>query len=1225
MPLSEKSSHLNSDEHKNKTEQRRVWCEDCNRYISDKTRHFQSEIHLQNCQNRQQNNMQSTFGIQNTFGNGVEIIMNENTYIKLKVNPTENLEHNIKELLSKNYFPRYKYQLSYLAKFSKIFNGEEEVFKRWIKSDLIYNHTQQDTHNTIQKLDDEQLEGSGFVFQEIEEVILEIYKINDIQASSYIELPPKYKNSQSIINIKNNDQYCFLWCILAYLNPVEDNKNITSSYSKHFNKLNRKGLDFPMKVTDIPKFENLNRLSTGGQQCCINVFELTGNVLTPIHIKTNYDQPQIDLLLYQNHYCLITKLHCLINKDSHMKHVCRRCLTAFSSQPVLIDHIDRCQKQQPSKITFSWKDQLKFEDYYMKVPVPIRVYADFECINQPQNNPKVLFKQIPIAVGYYQISPFGNNYSSCFGTDCTKWFVNEMLTLEKIASNYFKINLELEIIQEEEVQFQLAEECWLCEQPFTEGTELRKVRDHDHLTGKYRGAAHNICNINCKQRSSSFVPIFFHNFSGYDCHLIFEELLTEAYNQNYNPTIIPKSLENNVSVQVGCLRFLDSYRFLSSSLDKLVKSLDNFPIMKLEGMSDDLFKKKLAYPYEYLNLDNFQEPLNLTKEDYWSTLTQSYPSDDDIKRTQEIINKNKNENGRELTMLYLKMDVLQLADVFENFVESSTREYKINPLYSYSLPGYTWKAGLKLTDIKLDFIKDKNLLLLLENNIRGGISSVMGDRHVQFDENKQIVYIDANNLYGWAMSQYLPTGELEILPLNPCNYTDNYNLEQLVEDLLQIPDDNEYGFFIECDLEYPAEIKEKTKNFPFCPYRTKADPDLFSAYMNSVNQPNYKPTPKLMCDVTNKSKYMIHYRMFTFYLNQGMEVTKIHTIYRFKQSAWLGKYIDHNTQKRTKAETNFEKDLYKLLNNAFFGKTMENVRDRTNLEFIDHSQIDQIIKRQSKLSFKSIVFLYSKFSVYKFDKEKTVFEKPIYLGFTVLELSKLLMYDFYYNKLQSYWKQSIQLHYMDTDSFILSFDTNHQELINFLQENKDEFDFSELDKSHELYDPINKKVIGKMKIETCPVLVLDTFTALRSKSYSFSYNNIQKSKQKGIQKAPKCEHYKNSLFNSETSSSTIISIRSNLHNLTVEKQNKLALNPFDDKRLYINPIQSLPWDKHTQKGDCPCIYCLKLIGLYYKDLTINVDGSKKTDEEIYWSVWYWKQALNHQQLVKLISDRAHVL
>ena len=372
----------------------------------------------------------------------------------------------------------------------------------------------------------------------------------------------------------------------------------------------------------------------------------------------------------------------------------------------------------------------------------------------------------------------------------------------------------------------------------------------------------------------------------------------------------------------------------------------------------------------------------------------------------------------------------------------------------------------------------------------------MGDRHVQCDANKQILYIDANNLYGWAMSQYLPTGELEKLQL-----PENYSQDQLVEDLLQIPDDNEYGFFIECDLEYPVEFKEKTKNFPFCPYQTKADPNLFSGYMNNVNQPNYKPTPQLLCDVTNKSKYM--------------------------------------------------------------------------------------------------------------------------------------MYEFYYNKIQPYWKQSIQLHYMDTDSFILSFDTNNQELINFLQENKDEFDFSELDKSHELYDPINKKVIGKMKIETSLVLLLDSFIALGSKSYSFSYNSpngiIEKAKQKGIQKASKCEEYQNSLFNSETSSSTNISIRSNLHNLTFEKQPKLCLNSFDDKRLYINPKQSLPWDKHTQKGDCPCIYCLKLIGLYYKELTINDEGSKKTDakplrdEDTYFNVWYWKQALTHQQLVKLISDRAHVL
>ena len=162
------------------------------------------------------------------------------------------------------------------------------------------NHT---IHNTLmQKLDDEQLEGSGFVLNSIVNVILEIYKVNDIQASSYIELPEKYKNNKSKISIKSDGQYCFLWCILAHLCPVEDHKKRISSFSMHLNKLNLKGLEFPMKVKDIPKFENLNNLN-------VSVFEITGTVLTPNHINKNYLQPQIDLLLFENHYCLITKLH----------------------------------------------------------------------------------------------------------------------------------------------------------------------------------------------------------------------------------------------------------------------------------------------------------------------------------------------------------------------------------------------------------------------------------------------------------------------------------------------------------------------------------------------------------------------------------------------------------------------------------------------------------------------------------------------------------------------------------------------------------------------------------------------------------------------------------------------------------------------------------------------------------------------------------------------------
>ena len=194
-----------------------------------------------------------------------------------------------------------------------------------------------------------------------------------------------------------------------------------------------------------------------------------------------------------------------------------------------------------------------------------------------------------------------------------------------------------------------------------------------------------------------------------------------------------------------------------------------------------------------------------------------------------------------------------------------------------------------MTNIKLDFIKIKELLSLLENIIRGGISIVMGDRFVESNENKKILYIDGNNLYGWAMSQYLPTGTFE-KPYFP----EEYELEQTVEDLRFIPDNNPNGFFIECDLEYPVEIKEKTENFVlFKPKQIQS----VSHYKNSVKQPNYKPTLTNVCDLTNKQKFIIHYRLFKFYTKMGMKVTHLHTIYRFKQSPWLAKYIDHNTQK----------------------------------------------------------------------------------------------------------------------------------------------------------------------------------------------------------------------------------------------------------------------------------------------------------------------------------------
>ena len=144
-----------------------------------------------------------------------------------------------------------------------------------------------------------------------------------------------------------------------------------------------------------------------------------------------------------------------------------------------------------------------------------------------------------------------------------------------------------------------------------------------------------------------------------------------------------------------------------------------------------------------------------------------------------------------------------LADVFEKFIKISFEVYGIDLLYCVSLPGYTWQCGMKYTHIKLRTLQDKDLILTLENNIRGGISSIMGDRYVQSDENKKILYVDANNLYGWAMTEHLTYDEIKF----------DRNVE--LEEILNTPDDSDFGYFIEVDLTYPDKIEQKTNNFSF--------------------------------------------------------------------------------------------------------------------------------------------------------------------------------------------------------------------------------------------------------------------------------------------------------------------------------------------------------------------------------------------------------------------------
>ncbi|XP_072380708.1 uncharacterized protein [Diabrotica undecimpunctata] len=245
--------------------------------------------------------------------------------------------------------------------------------------------------------------------------------------------------------------------------------------------------------------------------------------------------------------------------------------------------------------------------------------------------------------------------------------------------------------------------------------------------------------------------------------------------------------------------------------------------------------------------------------------------------------------------------------------------YKLDPAWYYTMPGYTWDCMLRYTQCKLELLKDVDMILFMEKAIRGGIS-VCSNRYSEANNkyissydptrpSKYILYLDVNNLYGWAMSEALPIGGFKWI-----EDVTKFGVGNLPEghiDIMSIQDDAKEGYFFQVDLEYPRELHDKHKDFPF-------------AAEHRI--PPGSKLPKLIPTLYPKTKYIMHYRNLKQALANGLILTKIHKVLKFNQSAWLRPYIELNTNLRAAATNSFEKNLFKLMNNAVFGKTMENIR-----------------------------------------------------------------------------------------------------------------------------------------------------------------------------------------------------------------------------------------------------------------------------------------------------------
>ena len=457
------------------------------------------------------------------------------------------------------------------------------------------------------------------------------------------------------------------------------------------------------------------------------------------------------------------------------------CLQCFSSENILVKQKENCliiNGEQRVKLN---EGIIKFLNYFKKLPVPFKIYAGFECILKETGvSEEITDKSISYTKKYQNHIPCGFAYKVvCIddrftkdiviyrGKDCVNKFITMMLEENEYCSNVMKecFNKNLIMSAEEEI-FQSSNKCWICNKLFNLVDE--KVRNHCHISGKFRGTAHFSCNGNFKITKE--VPVIFHNLRGYDGHLIMKEI------NNFDVIIdvIPNGLEKYMAFIINRnLVFIESMQFMNSSLDSLVRNLvdEDFKYLfkefkEFKDKDLKLLKEKGVYPYEYMNnFKKFNETELPSKNKFFSSLKNEDISEKDYEKAKDIWNTFNIKNLGEYHDLYLINDVLLLCDVFEKFINTCLNYYGLDPCHYFSSPGLAWDAMLKMTGIELELISDIDMYLFIEIAMRGGISyiakrySKANNKYMKDYDNTEetiyIVYFDANNLYGSTMTECL--------------------------------------------------------------------------------------------------------------------------------------------------------------------------------------------------------------------------------------------------------------------------------------------------------------------------------------------------------------------------------------------------------------------------------------------------------------------------------------
>ena len=658
----------------------------------------------------------------------------------------------------------FKYVETLQVKFIKFSNGQKTEKNGFFnsKADLIINNNNIQSSLQISKqhilniISQWVSEGSGWTVESIESHHLNIANYSPLKGSSYIELPPEIKKSKGLINIKNEDNECFRWCHIRHLNPQNKNPQRITKTDKNFIKqLDYSNIEFPVTVKQINKIEKQNNIR-------INLFGYEEKQKFPIHISQEKFQDHLELLLInkdkKNHYVLVKNFNKFMfdqTKHNCKKHFCMYCLQCFSREDVLAEHVKNCLSINGKQaIKMPKKGQhVNFRNYHKQIPAPFVIYADFEAITEKiQSCQKSKDKSYTEAYqlhtdcgyGYKLVCYYNDEFSKPVqvfrGENAAFNFMEKMLEEVEWCKTIIKTHFNKPLVMSEKNQldFDSSKKCYICQKQYTD--EDIRVRDHCHITGEYRGSAHQDCNLKLRLSPSKIkIPVFFHNLTGYDSHFIMQQIGEIAKKHSYKNkrgeecemdiNCIPNNMEKYMAFMLGKnLIFLDSFKFMSTGLDKLAENLpdDAFIYTRKEFNEQfNLMKQKGIYPYDYMDsFQKFDEVQLPSKEDFFSILKNEHITNEQYNHAQNIWNTFNLKTMGDYHDLYLKSDTLLLADIFENFRKTCLQYYKLDPCHYFSSPGLSWDAMLKMTEVKLELINDIDMYQFIEKGMRGGISYI---------------------------------------------------------------------------------------------------------------------------------------------------------------------------------------------------------------------------------------------------------------------------------------------------------------------------------------------------------------------------------------------------------------------------------------------------------------------------------------------------------------------